>query len=270
MSSFFLKSRANTEELSQANFTFVIVVGSSSIMWYAQNHDLNFYQAISLIAVLVFSLFWYFVMGEVLFGAQTLDFVFKPKTRKSRNMPGLVMVDSHQQDKKKPITTMSDIIGIRGSNAQKLASCLLSLLSGLLSAAHICKLLDTTNQGTPYDSYLALLAAFSVFMIPTWEINYEEGVSDALHAVAACVLPACGLASYVFQQNFNFTSLSLSVVAGAAGCIFAPFQCLMPIPMLSPFADCVDPFHRSVISITSQCVVMLCASCALMLTTYHL
>eukprot|EP01083_Nonionella_stella_P186712 684357_1 len=214
------------EHQMQFRLTLTILLGVPSISYYGLTNDWNIYQIAALLSALMCGIFWVAFL-QVLLTTNDLCQV-TVKHRQSSMISSLYVVASVTRNESQPADSISSLVGIRGSNIEKVNTVVCNTNVGLVSAC-LLTYISTNYQRNKLDynvyddldAVLGLIAMVGYYTASTWQLNYVSRFSTFMHYIGAA-LTGCINIGYGFQRNWD--ALACCSVVFALLCCTAWFN----------------------------------------------
>ena len=192
------------EKSSKGLLSASVISSIFTAIYLAKKHHLNVYNLSAILNGFFFLHFFAFFYG-ILATTQHLHFV-RIKRRRSSIGQQVFVPYGVESDGAEPLTSVSALIGLRGSNIEKLVSSMIYLVIGNSLFAVSMNIIETDINF--YTNIGVIISIFGLWLILTWGLEYSWR-SDSLHYFGVCIALPFSLGGYMIQQNFSIFSLLL-------------------------------------------------------------
>ncbi len=208
------------EKLFVAKYRISLLFCLFCIVFFGLKYQYNHHQISAfLIGAVILNLFC--VVSAVIFSSPHLHYI-RIRRKPSKFASLLFIPYGIEEDPSMPLSSLSQCISLRGTNAEKVAfaglhfgvwtglSCLISRLSTNYEL----------NQQIPTDTFCALLGLFGVWMLCTYQIEIDLGFDHDLHLIGVACFAVGTLLSLCIQQKFNDLSIYLVLATTTTGILY--------------------------------------------------
>ena len=178
-----------------------------SIAIYFSANNLNIYQVTALFHTILHAHFW-ILWFKILASCNNLHH-FRIIRRKSPVCNLLWIPCDIESDKNQPFGSVSALIGLRGSNAEKIPSALIYGNIGINLTAIINNMVNTDSHY--YSNLMAICCVVGYWLMLTCSVG-EHFKADLFHYVGVIMTFFGGFGAVVIQQNYS--SFVLLLVLG--------------------------------------------------------
>ena len=204
-----------SEKESQSMFSASIISCVFGAIHYCKYYELSVYNLAGIMNGIFFG-HLFVLLFHIFAASENLHFV-RVKRRKSSMSNHLFLPYDTENDPSKPLDSISGMIGLRGSNAEKIVSSLSYLIIGNSWLAVGMNIMETDNY---YLNILFILGNFGLWLVMTWQLEYTFR-SDFLHFLGVAMVLVFSFVCLLFQQDFSTFSQSLTFFAAVNGVAFA-------------------------------------------------
>ena len=111
--------------------------------------------------------------------------------------------------------SISGLIGIRGSNIEKISSSIFYTASGINTICYTLRLFqqydhETNNFDDDICWFYGIMSSFGLWILTTWQVH-ENTISKIIHYIGAVIFIYFSNYQFIHQQNWSYLSIYLFV-----------------------------------------------------------
>ena len=171
-----------SEKDSHLGLSISVLLHFIGLVLFSKRYQLSLYQVSSLVTAICFAHFL-ILFFQILLSCNQLHHI-RIRRRRSSISSRLFVPYDIEIDKNQPVTSISAIIGLRGSNAEKIASALCYVSIGDIFVAVLVNIIESDKH--LLSNSLMLTAMFGVWLVLTWPLEYALK-SDKWHYIGVSV-----------------------------------------------------------------------------------
>lgn len=193
------------EKTNQFYLSISIASWLAMLIYHCKQHQLSIYQFASYASAILVS-HNFILFFHLLASSKQLHYV---RIRRRRFDIGNVLFVPYgiEEDKSRPLTSVSAMIGLRGSNVEKSFSSLSHLIIGITLVAVTENLIQSDKYF--FSNVVMLMTGYGLWLLLTWQIEYTVK-SDLLHYLGAGMAFTGSFASLLIQQKCSEISLFIT------------------------------------------------------------
>ena len=204
------------EKLYQTRLSASMALCIGTLIYYAKEYSLTIYNVSAIINGILMAHF-FVLFFKIILSCHSLHHV-RVKRRRSSLGNQLFIPYDVETDYEEPLSSVSAMIGLRGSNAEKLVSSLVYLVIGNSLMAVTMNIVESDQNY--YTNMMIVLGLFALWLILTWPLEFTLK-SDWPHYFGVIVGLPCTFASLLIQQQWSAVSILLTLMAIVNGMAYS-------------------------------------------------
>eukprot|EP01084_Bolivina_argentea_P113586 202401_1 len=196
-------------------FVSVYIILAFSVLFYSFNGHGQFYHFIALLFLTLWIMYIvYFIY--IVCNVKSLHYILiLRKPLDNFNTDSLFIPYKIFEDKTKPITSVSHLFALRGSNFEKTSTLILSMAFGMIFAAVSNKWTQEIDIRIKIELIILMASGFCCIFLVSWDISTETKYSqttDILHYIIAVLTLILPPISFIMNQNGSILSVTLFIM----------------------------------------------------------
>ena len=264
-----------------AVFSIILVIGSIIIVTQSIQYGFSYYETSAFIQTL-FLFSWWMLLIYVAISTKKLHAVTIHRER-SQSITTLFVPNGVDMHEAIPFLSISDMIGLRGSNIEKISSAILYTVSGLGISCFMSKLFEQIVSQSAFHSEsiieplsnepllfepqwidnissleIAICAPIGCWLLLTWGVHTDSNIKYYTHFIGAGIYVLSSVWSFGIQREWDTLSIGLARTAQIFSALFVTLRILHASNCLS----CFSIYYQSILLLGSELVtLMMCNVC---------
>eukprot|EP01084_Bolivina_argentea_P305424 527630_1 len=231
-------------------------------------HNITIYQIISFTLTCIIIGFDVHCLIAI-FSFDHLHFI-RIKRRRAPNATHIFIPYSFEEQENIPMSSISLMTGLRGSNVEGVLTYCLTLTFGLIFTAVCIKWIETnTFERKDIGLLLLLISAYGTLLVSAWNLeeNVESKISNIMHYITAMMYVVIAPLSLCIYQNWS--NLSIIIISITYVGLFC-WVCIMEIIQRKKNMDRSSVHRYSLIILMVELVATTCVYSASILFVYSM
>ena len=199
-----------TEKTHQSRLALSVIVSVAILIYSAKKYGLTIYNVSGIMNGILFAHF-FILLFSILISCQDLHHV-RVKRRRSLLGGQLFVPYAVETDKSTPLYSVSSIVGLRGSNTEKLISSLMYLVVGNSVCSITMNIIESNNDESFLTNIMALIGAYGLWLLLTWQVEHTFE-SDVKHGISFFIGFICTFIALLIQQHYSLFSVLLVIIS---------------------------------------------------------
>ena len=242
--------------------TVSLLVGAAFIITYCATNGFNGFQCAAFLFGYL-GIVFYSLLLFIILRADDLHHV-RVRRRRHSSTYSLFVPMEVDNDTEREIHSISDVIGLCGSNMEKIANSVLFTLSGMAAGCIISRIMEEPFN---VEYIFAFGCPVGMWLINAWSVNSDCICEKMMHLLGAGLYVSGSIICFGYQQDWNSVQQLLALGAMSFASLFVSFWVTLQVFGLKQY---MSTYYQSVVLICLEIALMVCCNTCNCLYLYNM